>query len=99
MQSMQANLVTLETRLEEMLPRMEKTISNSTAPTDDLNEKPATHVNQPIEAGVIGAISKVNEEHTNVNKKLKEKINAAIFNFNHVQTNYQSIHDATNAEM
>ena len=99
LQTMQANLVTLELRLNEMLPRMEDSITKSTALSDDLNKKLATHLNPLIEADLKGVITKVNDEHKKMNQQLEETINSAITNFNQVQASYQSIHDTAKAEM
>ena len=96
---MQANLVTLELGLNEMLLRMEDSITNSTALSDDLNKKLATHLNALIEADLKGAITKVNDEHKKMNQQLEEKISSAITNFNQVQASCQSIHDTAKAEM
>ena len=61
MQTMQASLVTLETRLNEMLTPMQTAIATSTALSEELSEKLQIHLNPLIQADLKGVIERARE--------------------------------------
>ena len=106
MQTMQASLAILETRLNDMLIPMKSAIDTSTALTDELNEKLKIHLNPLIQADLKTVIEKVNTDNKVMNQQLEDKLITAINNLNQLKQDVriaedskQLITDATGAEM
>ena len=106
MQTMQASLVILETRLNDMLIPMQSAIDTSTALTDELNEKLRIHLNPLIQADLKTVIDKVNTDNKVMMQQLEEKLITAVNNMSQLkqdiktaEDNRQVVSDATSAEL
>ena len=71
---MQANLATFESQLEQILPKMDTAIAQSTSLSDDLRDKITKYVEPLIQLDLKNVLMKMNDDQQIVNNEMEKKL-------------------------
>ena len=71
---MQANLATFENQLEQVLPKMDTAIAQSTSLSDDLRDKITKYVEPLIQLDLKNVLMKMNDDQQIVNNEMEKKL-------------------------
>ena len=71
---MQANLATFESQLEQILPKMDTAIAQSTGLSDDLRDKITKYVEPSIQLDLKNVLMKMNDDQQIVNNEMEIKL-------------------------